>query len=342
MNVCESCIVKDHQRCIIKSYVQWLQDSDYNPICLLCMESVEHGEVVRLACYDLFHWECFNKWALENHGETTPTSKYLCPDCKSPVFPPKALVSPVADVIRAKFATVGWGRRCLGLAPEPSQATKPKVVNQLSSSPTVEIRPIAESTPKPEQKSTGSDVPIKPATVAPTLKPKHQPPKVTEFKQVKAPTEEFTPRKTSPLQKPVSNVVTYTRDKYPTEVASASTPHKVIDSRRYDDAKINVTHDIDDNKYKRKGITHWVGNLLSLNKDKKTTKGLTFRKVTIALVIFTMIFLTILYIVSTYGRNFAAYDPMLDPMKNPNIKVADMDPADGDTGGVAAAAAGII
>ncbi len=87
------------------------------------MENVHSGEVVRLACYDLFHWECFNKWALENHGEATPASKYLCPDCKSPVFPPKALVSPVADVIRAKFATVGWGRRyciaSLHLSPPP-------------------------------------------------------------------------------------------------------------------------------------------------------------------------------------------------------------------------------
>ena len=152
-----------------------------------------------------------------------------------------------------------------------------------------------------------------------------------------------------------NNQVTYTRDKFPTEVAAATTPHKVIDSRRYDDsktrrmddAKINVTHDIDDNKYKRKGLTHWVGNLLNLNKDKKALggKGLTFRRVTIALIIFTIIFLTILYGVSMYGRNFAASDPMLDPMKNPNIKVSDVD-ADGvlDGGGAApvAAAAGIM
>ena len=51
-------------------------------------------------------------------------------------------------------------------------------------------------------------------------------------------------------------MVSYTRDKYPSEVAGSSQPHKVIDSRRFDDsktrhhteAKINVTNDIDDNK----------------------------------------------------------------------------------------------
>jgi len=343
MNVCESCIVKDHQRCIIKSYVQWLQDSDYNAICLLCMENVNAGEVIRLTCYDLFHWDCFNKWALE-HMESTPASKYLCPDCKSPVFPPKALISPVADVVREKFSTVGWGRRCMGLAPEPVQHAKTKVVNepvQSVSTPIVEIRPLAESTPKAEYKATSDSSQVVKPSLAPVSKPKKQP--IHEIKQqVKIPKqqgeEERAAWKEPSPQQPTANAATYVRDKFQSE--AAATPHKVIDSRRYDDAKINVSYDIDDNKYKRKGFTHWFVNLLSLNKDKKPSAkkdfSITFKRVTIALILFSIIFVTILYAVSSYGRNFAASDPMLDPMKNPNIHVQDVSLPEENVAGAAA------
>ena len=86
-----------------------------------------------------------------------------------------------------------------------------------------------------------------------------------------------------------------------------------------------------------------MGNLLNINKDKRglsSGKGLTFRRVTIALILFTIVFVTILYGVSTYGRNFAASDPMLDPMKNPNIMVADVDPGAGVAGGAVGDGAG--
>ena len=36
VNVCEHCMVANHATCIVKSYLQWLQDSDYNPNCLFC------------------------------------------------------------------------------------------------------------------------------------------------------------------------------------------------------------------------------------------------------------------------------------------------------------------
>ena len=43
-------------QCIVKSYLQWLQDSDYNPVCSLCngpLSSDECGECIRLSCYGL-------------------------------------------------------------------------------------------------------------------------------------------------------------------------------------------------------------------------------------------------------------------------------------------------
>lgn len=377
MNVCESCIVKDHKRCIIKSYVQWLQDSDYSEVCLLCMESIHSGEVIRLSCYDIFHWDCFNKWALD-HPSSTPASKYLCPDCKSPVFPPKALVSPVADVIREKFASVAWGRRCLGLPLDPTPAQKPKTASEpvRSTTPIIESRPLAESTPKVEFKSPDV-IPASKAPILPVSKPKKSPvQEVSSIQEVKSvqqvkpieeakvvqdvkPVQESKPHLTNvisktegkqqqpaswkppqpatkqvpapaPKQSPTTSTPNYLGSKFQGD--KVATPHKVIDSRKYDDSKINVSFDSDENKYKRKGLTHWVGNLLSLNKDKKV-KGkrdltVTFKRVTVALIIFTLLFVTTLYLVSAYGRNFAASDPMLDPMKNPNIKVHDVLPVE--------------
>ena len=41
-----------------------------------------------------------------------------------------------------------------------------------------------------------------------------------------------------------------------------ATSRKLYDTTRYDEAKINLTFDHDENKYKRKGFMRWIGNLL--------------------------------------------------------------------------------
>lgn len=38
-------------QCIVRTYLQWLQDSDYKSICALCNGSLQQGDVVRLICY---------------------------------------------------------------------------------------------------------------------------------------------------------------------------------------------------------------------------------------------------------------------------------------------------
>ena len=41
-------------QCIVQSYLQWLQDSDYDPTCRLCGKNLnedECGDCVRLTCY---------------------------------------------------------------------------------------------------------------------------------------------------------------------------------------------------------------------------------------------------------------------------------------------------
>lgn len=38
-------------QCIVQSYLQWLQDSDYNPNCSLCNDPLTAQDTVRLVCY---------------------------------------------------------------------------------------------------------------------------------------------------------------------------------------------------------------------------------------------------------------------------------------------------
>ncbi|TNN82768.1 Zinc finger protein-like 1 [Liparis tanakae] len=51
VNVCEHCLVSNHNKCIVQSYLQWLQDSDYNPNCTLCNTLLNAQDTVRLVCY---------------------------------------------------------------------------------------------------------------------------------------------------------------------------------------------------------------------------------------------------------------------------------------------------
>ena len=101
-------------QCIVQSYLQWLQDSDWNPICTLCSENLRDGDCIRLICYHVYHWACLDKYA-KNLPATTAPAGYTCPSCQSRIFPQVNLVSPVADVLREKLAGVNWARAGLGL-----------------------------------------------------------------------------------------------------------------------------------------------------------------------------------------------------------------------------------
>ncbi|XP_013183670.2 zinc finger protein-like 1 homolog [Amyelois transitella] len=114
VNVCEYCMVTNHPKCIVQSYLQWLRDSDYNPICEICTKNLSEGECIRLTCYHVFHWACAES-RYRSLPQTTAPAGYQCPSCATPVFPPQNLVSPVADVLREKLAGVNWARAGLGL-----------------------------------------------------------------------------------------------------------------------------------------------------------------------------------------------------------------------------------
>ncbi|XP_077299760.1 zinc finger protein-like 1 [Arctopsyche grandis] len=114
VNVCEHCIVTNHAKCIVQSYLQWLQDSDYNPICEICTKTLGDEECIRLTCYHVYHWSCLES-TFRSLPRTTAPAGYQCPSCRTSLFPPSNLVSPVADVLREKLAGVNWARAGLGL-----------------------------------------------------------------------------------------------------------------------------------------------------------------------------------------------------------------------------------
>uniref|UniRef100_A0A3B1IK96 Zinc finger protein-like 1 n=1 Tax=Astyanax mexicanus TaxID=7994 RepID=A0A3B1IK96_ASTMX len=141
VNVCEHCLVSNHSKCIVQSYLQWLQDSDYNPNCSLCNQPLISQDTVRLVCYDLFHWSCLNDLASRLPLYTAPAG-YQCPTCQGPVFPPSNLASPVADVLRGQLSTVNWARAGLGLPlVRDAPAVESAVASSLSYSPEPTISP---------------------------------------------------------------------------------------------------------------------------------------------------------------------------------------------------------
>lgn len=98
----------------MQSYLLWLHDHDYNPICTLCSDKLSDGDCIRLTCYHMYHWVCLDRYARDLPATTAPAG-YTCPTCRVCIFPQPKLVSPVADVLREKLATVNWARAGLGL-----------------------------------------------------------------------------------------------------------------------------------------------------------------------------------------------------------------------------------
>eukprot|EP01118_Nematostelium_gracile_P007939 TRINITY_DN2601_c0_g1_i1.p1 TRINITY_DN2601_c0_g1~~TRINITY_DN2601_c0_g1_i1.p1 ORF type:complete len:259 (-),score=49.89 TRINITY_DN2601_c0_g1_i1:22-798(-) len=109
--VCENCILEDHQTCIVKTYVDWLTDSEYDlPSCGVCHGELVPDKVVRLLCLDMFHPEC-----LEVHAKSLPSNTakagYLCPTCAKPIFPSDPdSSSPLVRQLQKYLTEASWSK----------------------------------------------------------------------------------------------------------------------------------------------------------------------------------------------------------------------------------------
>ncbi|KAF6107195.1 zinc finger protein like 1 [Phyllostomus discolor] len=289
VNVCEHCLVANHAKCIVQSYLQWLQDSDYSSNCRLCNTPLAARETTRLVCYDLFHWACLNERAAQLPRNTAPAG-YQCPSCNGPIFPPSNLVGPVASVLREKLTTVNWARAGLGL-PLIDEAVSPES-EPLNNSDFSDWSSF-NATGTPEQGETAS------ASTTPAF-----------YSQV--------PRPPAPPSRPEQHTVVHVGS--PEPLTHASAPRKVYDTRD-DDRAPGLHGDYDDDKYRRRPALGWLAQLLR-SRDGSRKRPLTLlQRAGLLLLLGLLGFLALLALMSRLGRAAADNDPNLDPLMNPHIRV---------------------
>lgn len=296
VNVCEHCLVANHEKCIVKSYLQWLQDSDYSPLCSLCSRSLsdeECGPCVRLTCYDVFHWLCLNRHCQHLPANTAPAG-YTCPTCNTCIFPPANLATPVAEVVRQLLLQVNWARAGLGLPlidepdlprPAPSDPEKHSGAAPLTSTP---VR--ADSSSGNSNSFTRPSAQVPPYSATPTPIPAAQGHSVISVDEG-------------------------------TSARGFSNPRKLFDSTK-DDGLFNKSHDHDEDKYKRRPALQFLARWFkSQDGGKKRDPNAVRKRFFMVLVVGTVAFITLVIIFSQLGRQATDEDPFLDPMNNPNIKV---------------------
>ncbi|KAM3869326.1 zinc finger protein-like 1 [Diretmus argenteus] len=305
VNVCEHCLVSNHNKCIVQSYLQWLQDSDYNPNCSLCNSPLIAQDTVRLICYDVFHWSCLNNLAARLPLHTAPAG-YQCPTCQGPVFPPSNLASPVADVLKEQLSSVNWARAGLGL-PLIEES-----VGDLEESTANDVTDYADwSTFDAREKSEIFPSHSYNSTLSPTPTPVSPPAQ-----------EDQVPHKNGDSIAQEHSVVNFTtattRDTI--TLHTASSPRKIYDTR--DIGHSSVTQiDFDDDKYRRRPTLSWFAQILKNRTGGKRSALSWKQRVFMLLLVGVLGFFTLIIIMAKLGRASAGSDPNLDPLLNPNIRV---------------------
>lgn len=307
VNVCEHCLVANHAKCIVKSYLQWLQDSDYNPVCTLCSRPLadeECGECVRLTCYDVFHWLCLNGHAAQLPANTAPAG-YTCPTCHSGIFPQSNMATPVADTLRTLLQQVNWARAGLGLPliDEPEFPPPPAPGRLEKDDPSLS-QPSMTSTPFKADNSTGS---TPTTTSANHTRPSAQVPPYTS-----------TPNAHASHQGAAHSVINVDEG---TSARQFTNPRKLFDSTK-DDGLFNQSHDHDEDKYKRRPAFQFLAKWFKSREGGIKRDPASIRKRFFMVFILGIVaFITLVIIFSQLGRNASDDDPFLDPLNNPNIKV---------------------
>ncbi|XP_041353137.1 zinc finger protein-like 1 homolog [Gigantopelta aegis] len=320
VNVCENCLVTNHQQCIVQSYLHWLQDSDYSPLCTLCNQQLsdeDAGPCVRLVCYDLFHWNCLDRYAQQMPAHTAPAG-YTCPTCKVGIFPPPNLISPVADVLRNLLSKVNWARAGLGLPlieepniPVPSEKA-------LKDTPQEKVVPLRAEAALNASPAVGA-----PPSVSVPPAPLASPPNYTR------PSAQVPPYTSTPTvahgnhgsAHSVIGVDTGATSRVQDRTTGYGVdPRKLFDSTKGDDI-FNMSHDHDEDKYKRRSAFNWLAKWFkSIDKKRKKDPNAVRKRFLMVLLLGIIGFITFVVILSKLGRDSAENDPFLDPLANPNIR----------------------
>lgn len=305
VNVCEHCLVSNHNKCIVQSYLQWLQDSDYNPNCTLCNTLLNAQDTIRLVCYDVFHWSCLNNLASRLPLHTAPAG-YQCPTCRGSLFPPSNLASPIADVLKEQLSSVNWARAGLGL---PLIEESVGVLEETTASDVTDYTDWSTFDAQEQSKIYPSH------SYNTSLNPPPNP--------VPPPAEEDLggPRKNGDQHKH-ETVVNFTNEATRDTITlhTASSPRKIYDTRDVGHSTVTQV-DIDDDKYRRRPTLSWFAQILKNRTGGKRTSLSWKQRVFMLLVVGVLGFFTLIIIMAKLGRASASSDPNLDPLLNPNIRV---------------------
>ncbi|KAL6043851.1 Zinc finger protein-like 1, variant 2 [Balamuthia mandrillaris] len=108
--VCEHCVFPEHKVCVVGTYVEWLQDPDYEPpTCAVCKEELTEDNVLRLLCLDMFHPECIDVHAA-SFPPNTAQAGFTCPSCPKGIIPSSSadLSSPLAQQLLRHLNNAPW------------------------------------------------------------------------------------------------------------------------------------------------------------------------------------------------------------------------------------------
>lgn len=320
VNVCEDCLVADHERCIVQSYVQWLQDSDYNPICLLCKDLLKEQPTIRLACYDVFHWSCLDKYASELPPNTAPAG-YCCPKCKSGIFTPDNIVGPVVNALREKLQTVKWSRVGLGQpmlkVNESFNIVNKELDKQSSSSKEDEANGFVIVSEKKDKKKE-AEMAISTTEDSSFAKSESVFTDNNKKKTSHSPTK-FNEKPDAYNEK--LNTLSHNR----TQITENYEIRRNLETS-YDPSLgvvlniSNLDRDTGDYKYQRRPVFEWFNRWLKSRSLSHVRITRQKRNLFIVIVIFA-VFFTLILIMTRLGEISTENDPVFDPLNNPNIHV---------------------
>ncbi|KAH7939904.1 hypothetical protein HPB52_018886 [Rhipicephalus sanguineus] len=168
VNVCEHCMVAQHPTCIVQSYLQWLQDSDYDPICQICRKELSNGTCTRLLCYHVFHWACLDEYC-KRMPKTTAPAGYGCPSCGSAIVPASHIESPVADALNVLLKAASWANASPSIPEIPQQKQPSGPQGDVHEASASSANSLAQSAPPPwrAQSSAPNAAPPMHTTIAP-------------------------------------------------------------------------------------------------------------------------------------------------------------------------------
>lgn len=322
VNVCEHCLVSNHNKCIVQSYLQWLQDSDYNPNCRLCSTPLIEQDTVRLICYDVFHWSCLNDLAARLPLHTAPAG-YQCPTCQVPVFPPANLASPVADLLKEQLSTVNWARAGLGLplieeSVRVLEDSMPNDVTDYTDWSTFDAPTPEPSEPYPTHSYNPSPTPTPPP---PPVQEDHG--DLRNNGGLVAPEHSTVSMVSASTSDTITlHAASSTRKIYDTRDTGHSTGHCSGHSAGHSAGHSSITQiDFDDDKYRRRPALSWFAQILKNRTGAKRTSLSWKQRVFMLLLVGMLGFFTLIIIMAKLGRASADSDPNLDPLLNPNIRI---------------------